>query len=126
MGDSIVIEQLELSARLGITAQERAHPQRLTTSVTLWPSGGFSALDDHIENALDYARVCQVIKGVAAERPRNLMETLAEEISIALIDDFNCASVDIELRKYVIPDAAYVAVRISRSRGGEQLRIDEG
>jgi dihydroneopterin aldolase len=116
MGDSIVIEQLELSSRLGVTAQERAHPQRLTSSITLWPRGGFSALDDQLENALDYARACHVVKSVAAEHAHNLVETLAEEIAGALLGDFQCEAVDVELRKYVIPDTAFVAVRISRSR----------
>src|SRR5207249_4463684 len=48
--DLILIDQLELSARIGVPDAERAQPQRLTATLTLQPQRDFSALQDRIEN----------------------------------------------------------------------------
>ena len=36
-GDAILIEDLELSVRIGVPDEERAQPQRLTASIKIWP-----------------------------------------------------------------------------------------
>jgi 7,8-dihydroneopterin aldolase/epimerase/oxygenase len=114
MDDRIFISDLELSSRIGITEAERARPQRLTVSLTLFPRRDFSALDDRIENTVDYAEVCAQVRSLAAQRPRNLIETLAEEIAQTLLSDFPLRAVEIELRKYILPETAFVAVKIRR------------
>jgi dihydroneopterin aldolase len=116
MPDTIHIAQLELSAHIGVPSAERAQPQRLTVSLTIEPTRGLSGLADEIENAVDYYAVTREIKALALERPRHLIETLAEEIAAALLERFAVSSVEIELRKYVLPDTEFVAVRIRRER----------
>lgn len=112
--DAIHIEQLELSAHIGVPAEERAHPQRLTVSLTLYPARGFGELADSIENTVDYFQVCRVVQAVARSRPRQLIETLAEDIAREVLSAFAVALVELELRKYILPDTAYIAVRIQR------------
>ena len=114
MSDRILIADLELLARIGITAEERHSPQRLTVSLTLHPRRAFSGLDDKIGNTVDYARVCASIRSLAAQGSRNLVETLAEEIAGMLLSDFAVKCVEIELRKYILPETAFVAVKIHR------------
>lgn len=114
MNDQILISNLELAARIGITAQEREKPQRLTVSLVLEPKRNFSALGDRIENTVDYAEVCLRTAAPAARAGRNLIETLAEEIAAMLLNDFPLNSVEIELRKYILPETEYVAVKIRR------------
>ncbi|SRR5581483_6457965 len=114
MRDAIVIDQLELRARVGVPDEERAQPQRLTATLWIEPRRDFSSLGDAIENAVDYAQVCEAIKGVAAEKPRRLIETLAEEIAAHLLAAFAIRSVEIELRKFILPDTQFVAVRLRR------------
>lgn len=114
MGDSILIDQLELQARIGITEEERTQPQRLTATLDLKPARDFGELDDRIENTVDYFEVCLAVKALAEERPRNLIETLAGEIADALLARFALSAVEIELRKFVLPDTAFVAVKIRR------------
>ncbi len=122
--DTIVIEQLELSARVGITAEERASPQRLTVSLQLEPVRDFSALDDRIENTVDYFQVCLVVQQIAAARPRNLIETLAGEIANGLLEKFALSSAEIELRKFILPNTAFVAVKLRRSANASALSQD--
>ena len=114
MSDLILIDTLELSSRIGITTEERALPQRLTVSLRLQPARNFSDLGDRLENTVDYARVCDVAKELAARRPRHLLETLAEELAAELLKIFALQAVDIELRKYILPDTRFVAVKIRR------------
>ena len=114
MSDQILISNLELSSRIGITAQEREKPQRLTVSLVLHPKRDFSALNDRIENTVDYAEVCLRTVSLASRDSRNLIETLAEEIAGMLLADIPLKAVEIELRKYILPETEYVAVKIRR------------
>jgi dihydroneopterin aldolase len=114
MNDQILISNLELSTRIGITPEERENPQRMTVSLVLYPQTGFTGLDDRIENTVDYAQVCLKIAALAAGGSRNLVETLAEEIAQMLLNGFPLAVVEIELRKYILPETEYVAVKIRR------------
>jgi dihydroneopterin aldolase len=114
MTDSIHIEQLELQAHIGVPEAERAARQRLTANLTLEPMCGFDTLGDDLANAVDYFAVCRVVKEKAAERPRRLIETLAEEIARLLLARFRVSAVEVEIRKYILPDTRYVAVRVRR------------
>ena len=114
MSDLILIDSLELSARIGITGEERASLQRLTISLQLQPVRNFAALDDRIENTVDYYKVCLAVKEIALQHPWNLLETLAGEIAAGLLSNFPLQALDIELRKYILPDTRFVAVKIHR------------
>lgn len=114
--DAICIAGLELQAHIGVTAEERAAPQRLTAYLTLHPRRAFIDLEERLENTVDYAAVCESVHALVAERPRHLLETLAAELAAGVLSRFaGCAAVDIELRKYALHDTAYVAARHSRS-----------
>jgi dihydroneopterin aldolase len=114
--DTIHLAQLELSARIGVPEAERAAPQRLTASLTLEPAGGLRDLADDLARTVDYFVVARQIQTLAASRPRRLLETLAEEIAGNLLEHFPLAAVEVELRKYILPDTEYVAVRLRRTR----------
>lgn len=112
--DQILIANLELSAHVGVTDAERSRPQRLTVSLTLTPARGFDGLDDRLENTVNYSAACKAVRALAAERPRRLIETLAADIAADILARFACEAVEVELRKYILPDTDYVAVRLSR------------
>ena len=116
MPDVIHIAQLELSARIGVPDAERTAPQRLTAEITLVPFRDFRALGDRLGNAVDYSRVCLAVQQLCRAQSRSLIETLAEEIATMLLADFAVQVVELELRKYILPDTAFVAVRIRRER----------
>jgi dihydroneopterin aldolase len=114
--DSILISGLELHAHIGVPAAERAAPQRLTISLRLVPTDGFSRLKDDIANTIDYATVSEAVREEAAAKPRRLIETLAEDIAAKLLTEFPLKAVEIDLRKYVLPGAEYASIRIRRER----------
>jgi phosphoglycolate phosphatase/dihydroneopterin aldolase len=114
--DQILISRLELSTRIGATEAERSQPQRVLASIILEPTLGFSELRDRLARTVDYAAVAQTVKAHAAEGERTLIETLAEEIAALLLRRFVLAAVEVELRKFVLPDAEFTGVRLRRER----------
>jgi 7,8-dihydroneopterin aldolase/epimerase/oxygenase len=114
--DAIHVQELELSARIGVPDEERLDTQRLVVNLTMFPARGFSGLGDDVENTVDYFVVTRAVKDFVSQRECRLIETLAEEIAALLLDRFPLSAVEVELRKFVLPDTAYVAVRIRRER----------
>ena len=112
--DQILISRLELSTRIGATEAERRQPQRVLASIVLEPARGFADLHDQLSKTVDYDAVAQAVKALAANGARTLVETLAEEIAAVLIRDFPLAAVEVELRKFILPDTEFVGVRIRR------------
>ncbi len=112
--DEIRIEELELFARVGVPEEERAAPQRLTVSLTLEPRQAFHDLGDDLARAVDYAAVCAELQRFVAGRQDKLIETLAHEMAEHLLGRFAIARVELELRKFILPETRYVAVRVAR------------
>ena len=115
MPDLIHIEALEVQSHIGVPDEERATPQRLTVTLTLEPTMDFRALNDEIGATIDYAAVCEAVKALAAARPRRLVETLAKEIAADLLARFPIRHLTVEVRKFILPETDYVAIRIARS-----------
>jgi len=114
--DQILLSRLELSTRIGATEAERSLPQRVVASIVLEPTLGFAEMRDRLARTVDYDAVAQAVKAHAAEGERTLIETLAEEIAAMLLRRFALAGVEVELRKFVLPDTEFAGVRIRRER----------
>ena len=114
--DTVLVRGLELRACIGVTDAERQTPQRLTVSLVMEPRQGFDGLADDLALTVNYAAVCRVVRALAGTGHRRLLETLAAEIADAILGQFACAAVEVELRKYVLPDTEHVAVRLGRRR----------
>jgi dihydroneopterin aldolase len=114
--DQIEIRELELMARVGVPDEERAQPQRLTISITLWPTRAFHELHDEITNAVDYAAVCRDVTELVNARQDKLIETLASAVADELLRAYQLKRVRIELRKFILAHARYTAVILVRER----------
>ena len=119
MTDRILIEALELSSHIGVPDEERDAVQRLTVSLVLEPIRDFRALEDRLENTVDYFALSEFVKMLSLARPRRLIETLAEEIAAELLAQFPLRAVEVELRKFILPDTQFVAVRVRREGPGQ-------
>lgn len=114
--DQILISQLQLSTRIGATEAERSQPQRVLACIVLEPAGGFVGLGDALARTVDYDTAAQAAKALASNETRVLLETLAEDLAGMLMERFPVTAVEVELRKFVLPDTAFVGVRIRRER----------
>ncbi|MEQ1851676.1 MAG: dihydroneopterin aldolase [Chthoniobacteraceae bacterium] len=114
--DQILISNLELRTCIGATETERSQPQRILASITLEPMTGFAGINDRLDRTVDYDTAAQAVKALASTGRRVLVETLAEEIAALLMRRFRLAAVEVELRKFILPDTEFVGVRIRRER----------
>jgi|SRR6266705_407254 len=112
--DQIHIEQLEIFARVGVPESEREKPQRLTVNITLWPARALRDLNDEIGRTINYSTVCEETKKFARDQSARLIETLADGIAAHLLKFFLVRKISIELRKFVLPDAQYASVTVTR------------
>jgi dihydroneopterin aldolase len=114
--DAIHIEQLEVFAHIGVPDEERSQPQRLTISITFWPTRQASQMGDDISRAVNYATVCSEARSFVRDRRDRLIETLADGLAIQLLEVFEIRRITIELRKFILPDVEFVSVTVTRDR----------
>jgi dihydroneopterin aldolase len=115
-GDAIRIEQLEVFACVGVPEDERSQPQRLTISITFWPTEQGSELGDDIGRTVNYAEVCAETKKFVQSRSDRLIETLTDALANRLLALFEIRRITIELRKFILPDVQFVSVTVTRER----------
>jgi FolB domain-containing protein len=113
--DKVHIEQLDVFTRVGVPEEERAKPQKLTASISFWPYQQTSDLADHIERTVNYSTVAEETKNFLRDQSVSLIETLAERLASHLLKSFPIQKVTIELRKFVLRDAKYVSITVTRS-----------
>jgi dihydroneopterin aldolase len=116
MSDLIRVIDLEVFARVGVPDAERREAQRLLISLELGiDSFSRAAGTDDLAGTVDYGEVVRRVKSFTAERARKLLETLAEEMALDLLKTFPIKKITLEIKKFVLPDARYVSVKIERS-----------
>ena len=116
MSDLIRVVDLEVFAHIGVPDAERREPQRLLISLEI-SSDSFphAAGTDNLAWTINYFDVVQHVKNLAAKRARKLLETLAEEMAFDLLKTFPIKKITLEIKKFILPDAQYVSVKIERS-----------
>ncbi len=112
--DVILVKGLEVPLFIGVTDEERANPQVLKLHLEMVPKNGCSSLNDDIDKTVNYYDVSQRVKHLAAERPRKLIETLAEEVIEMILTEFAVTEVQLEIEKFILPDTDFVGLRMWR------------
>jgi dihydroneopterin aldolase len=116
--DHILISDLEVFCRIGVTPAERARPQRLLLTVAMAHDLGPAAAADDLKLTVDYDAVAQRLLRLGEGREWRLIETLAADIAQVVLAEFGVKSVTVEVKKFVIPQARHVAVRLRRCHQG--------
>ena len=117
--DTIIVRDLAVSYRVGVTDGERAQPQRLLLDLEMTHDFAEAAASDSLDRTVDYFAVCQRLLRLGHGRQWNLIETLAVEIARLACDEFGATNCTVEVKKFIIPEARYVAVRATRERTGK-------
>ena len=115
LSDRIHIEQLEISACVGVPEEERSAPQRLTVSISFWPYGEQRDVADKIDNTIDYSAVAEETKSFVRDQSTSLIETLAHRLATHLLKSFPIQKVTVEVRKFPLKDAKHVSVIVTRT-----------
>ena len=109
----IHIEQLKVFARVGVPQAERAKRQRLVLNITLWPARDLRDLQDAISRTVDYSVLCRDAKDFLSRQSPKLLETLANDLASHLLRKFRVRRISVEIRKFVLKDAAYTSVTVT-------------
>lgn len=99
MTDIVFIQGLRLETVIGVYDWERTVRQELTVDLEMaWPTGSAAGSDD-VEQALDYARVSRRVSAHASGSTVQLIETLAENLSTLIQEEFSVSWLRLRLCK---------------------------
>jgi 7,8-dihydroneopterin aldolase/epimerase/oxygenase len=115
-GEWIEIHDLGVTARIGVPESERANPQKLLVSLRFQIKTTFAALNDQLEKTIDYAGVAGEVERVVEASGAHLIEKLISEIGDGLMARFPMRRLEIEVRKFILPNARYVSVKSTWNR----------
>jgi dihydroneopterin aldolase len=114
--DIITISDLVVFYHVGVPDEERAKAQRLLLTVEMEADFSACAREDEIDKTVDYYCVSRRLLKMGEGRNWKLIETLAVEITEALLREYPVKSVAVEVKKFVLPETRYVSVKARRSR----------
>jgi dihydroneopterin aldolase len=112
----IEIADLEVRSKIGVPDEERLAFQRLLVSLRFQIGRGFEELQDQFAATIDYAAVAVETQRIAEQFEPHLVETLASEIASELMKRFPIRRLEVELKKFILPDARYVSAKTTRRR----------
>lgn len=113
----IRIHELEVFYHVGVPDEERATPQRLLLSVDMELNAPDAAASDELGDTIDYYQVSRDLLEFGEGKSWKLLERLSEELAQAILKKFRPLNVAVEVKKFIIPEARYIAVSCSRSLG---------
>ena len=114
----ITIVDLEVFYCVGVSDEERANPQRLLLTVDMSFDFTSAAVSDRIEKTINYQGVADDLLKYGGGRSWKLIERLVTNIADKILDDYAPQSVLVEVKKFSIPQAAFVSVSIGKTRQG--------
>jgi len=114
--DVIVIRDLEVFVRVGVPDEERSTPQRLLVTLVMEQDFRSAGQSDDLGDTIDYYAVTQRVMAFVEQRSWRLIEKLANDFATLVLTEFQPRRVEVEIKKFIIPETRYVAVRISRGR----------
>jgi len=122
----VFLHDLILSAAIGVYAHEHGIRQRIRVSVDLGVvDDGARAVSraavgrDDLARVVDYAVVADLVGRIVAEGHVQLVETLAERIAEACLNDPRVSLARVRVEKLeVLPDGATAGVEVERRRHG--------
>ncbi len=111
----ITISELEVFYNVGLTEEERAKPQRLLLTIDMSIDFTSAALSDRIEKTINYQKVVESLLKFGENRSWKLLEKLVSNLADMILAEYRPQAVMVEARKFVIPQAKYVSVSLTRA-----------
>ena len=117
MGDTILLEGIQIPAALGVTAAERRMRRPVTIDLEVECDLAAAGRSDQIRQTIHYERIFEVVEDVAANREHRLVESLGERIAEAVLSKFAVESVTVTVRKPqpIAGVLDYAGIRITRN-----------
>lgn len=113
----ISIVDLEVWYRIGVPDEERSRPQRLLLTVEMAVDAEDAAASDRIEQTINYQEVANDLLAFGEGRSWRLLEKLVADLAAHVLNRYQPRSVTVEARKFVIPQARFVSVVLTKTNG---------
>ena len=124
MTDEVLLEGMRFYGYHGVNPEERALGQRFSVDVAIEADLSPAGMSDDLSKTVNYSKVFKRVREIVEGEPRDLLESVAEGIAAAVLDDFPPATaVTVTIRKpgvavrEAILDAAGVRIRRRRAAG---------
>lgn len=106
---------LKVSTTIGILDWEKEILQPLVIDLDMYHSCQEAAVSGSIDDALDYAAVSESVRSMLQGSTWGLIETVAEELALHIMENFNVRGITICVKKpTAVAEAEYVSVTITR------------
>lgn len=119
MASSIIINDIKLNARCGVTDSERCQPQPILVDLTVQSLNEPAFQSDQIKDTVDYAAMTECVRNAGESQAFVLLEALTEHLSQTLFQHFPLTHLKIWARKIQPPMKGFtgsVGIRLIRSR----------
>ena len=101
--DWLRLARIQAYGHLGVTQKERDLGQRIEADVELAYAPLKTRRPDVLDDAIDYEEVHRLVRSQIQMSRCRLIETLAEELALALIQEFDSPRVRVRVRKLHVP-----------------------
>ena len=115
MPDRLLLHGLAVDCRIGVFERERQSAQTIWIDLELAVDARRAAARDDVSDAVDYARLVTAVKTLAQRKPYALLETLAEDVAVLILRDFETPRVLVRAKKRALPGIDYAAVEVERT-----------
>jgi dihydroneopterin aldolase len=117
--DWLRLARIQAYGHLGVTQKERDLGQRIEVDVELAYAPTPKRRPDVLDDAMDYEEIHRLVRSQIEMSRCRLIETLAEELALALIQEFDTPRVRVRLRKLHVPVQDFTVIpeiEVERSR----------
>ncbi|OEH92654.1 dihydroneopterin aldolase [Bacillus solimangrovi] len=118
--DKIYMNKLAFWGYHGVFQEENKLGQRFFVDLVLEIDLHEAAVTDDLEKTVDYGKVYEAVRGIVEGDPRDLVETVTEEICLVILNKFDRVNqVTVKVVKPDPPIPGYydsVAVEMTRQR----------
>ena len=116
MSDKIILNGIKVLGRHGCSEYERQHEQTFIIDAELYLDLSQASKSDDLGDTIDYVQVLTDIKKIVGGAPRNLIETVAQDIC------------DLLLKKYLLLDGLKITLHkpappVKEKFGGAAVEI---
>ncbi len=115
--DAIFIRDLRIEALIGIHKRERHVKQTLSIDLDIGLPGTTVFTSDKVADTIDYERVAERIRALAAASQYRLVETFVERVASLLLKEFGAPWCKVSAAKLgILANTKLVGVTIERKR----------
>ena len=116
--DEITLTGLTVFGYHGVFDFERRQGQEFTIDLTLQVPLAAAAASDDVADTVHYGELADRVAAIVAGEPVNLIETLAQRIADAVLDDARVAAVTVTVHKPHAPiEQTFADVSVTVRRG---------